>query len=535
MAPASNPGFFTKILRTLGGGFILLLSVSAAFATDKAEDSRLHDTEEKLTFNRSDFGRISLAVWSPLTEFENQILNSTAQLTQKNPETLLTFYLIASGDVRTQEQYQAISAPFWRWIADITPEITSIDDQKRRAEKLLQLMHATFFKENTVKKGAPSGYDADQSKLSDIFRNKMYNCISSALLFTVIAEQFGITTEGVLLPSHAFVQLNFGQGQISEVETTTVKGFEIKHDAKFYENSAEQWSEDLNLEPLTYQDYLSRKIVSPLQLGITNIGNQHSFAQNMAYRDRMRLSEIRAVLAPQDIEAQKSRLYFYSREFNFLNQHDDFSTMNHLFDSIEPWLSQQNLNGVNDPEWQSMLASTKVNRAYARVMFNREDEALVLAQTLLSETPTSTEDYQTIRQNIYYVLTQYMIASINQGGFTKAKRAIDGVESECLSFDFCAANLSALYARWSQLFWDQKDWPQVMRIIDEYLQLDSSSERSQSFWQSYERAHLNMANDFLYNENRHSAKQTLESCVERIKTPDLCHTALTKLEARGSF
>ena len=203
-------------------------------------------------------------------------------------------------------------------------------------------MHERFLgytsAQNTENK-APASYRIEQSQLTKIFQTKYFNCISSSMLYILLAKKAGMHTQGVVLPSHAFVQLEFPDGQVVEVETTSLQGYDLIHDSEFYISSARSWYSDRVLEDPTYADYLARQIVSPYQLGLQNMSHQHTNEDRMPYADRMRLAELRAIQLPQDVKAQKHRLYYYQREFEYLNNQQNYATAARINGKIELYIS----------------------------------------------------------------------------------------------------------------------------------------------------------------------------------------------------
>ena len=164
-----------------------------------------------------------LSIWSELTNFDIATLDSFEQARAGNADALLMLYLFASGDVRSLTEYDRYLSSINSFVKDISQKIDTAPSEWRKGHLLFQAMHEHYFLSQDSNSGKRSntnvGYSFDQSQMSNIFQTKKYNCISSSLLFIVLARKFELDVQGVLLPSHSFVQLTLSSGKILEIET----------------------------------------------------------------------------------------------------------------------------------------------------------------------------------------------------------------------------------------------------------------------------------------------------------------------------
>ena len=65
-------------------------------------------------------------------------------------------------------------------------------------------MHRQFFGGERTELG---GYDFNQARLTGIFTTGHYNCLSSAVLYVVLARAFGLPVRAAVVPTHVFVEL----------------------------------------------------------------------------------------------------------------------------------------------------------------------------------------------------------------------------------------------------------------------------------------------------------------------------------------
>lgn len=129
--------------------------------------------------------------------------------------------LIASG-FESPTALREARADFERLIGPIIEGISGIESEVERGRMLLELLH---------KKGGPLGgkYDARATSLRDVLVHRSYNCVSSAVVYNVVADRAGLHVGAELLPTHARSLLSAEEGgrlRKIVVETTSPKGFD---------------------------------------------------------------------------------------------------------------------------------------------------------------------------------------------------------------------------------------------------------------------------------------------------------------------
>ncbi|MDL2228990.1 hypothetical protein LJC14_01940 [Treponema sp. OttesenSCG-928-L16] len=88
-------------------------------------------------------------------------------------------------------------------------------DPRTRGEFILNFMHQRFLKT----------YSEQQTRLDTLLSNGTYNCVSSAVLYTILASAAGLRAEGVMTRDHAFAAVLAGTESV-DVETTNPYGFD---------------------------------------------------------------------------------------------------------------------------------------------------------------------------------------------------------------------------------------------------------------------------------------------------------------------
>ncbi|MGA2642636.1 MAG: hypothetical protein ABSG21_17240 [Spirochaetia bacterium] len=93
-------------------------------------------------------------------------------------------------------------------------EVAEVSDQAALAERALLFLHRNLF----------TSYSALQTRVDTALDTGVYNCVSSAVLYMVLARSVGLSVGGVRTPDHAFASV-LVNGQQLDVETTNPYGF----------------------------------------------------------------------------------------------------------------------------------------------------------------------------------------------------------------------------------------------------------------------------------------------------------------------
>ena len=482
-----------------------------------------------LNVDRSDYGSSALPIWSELTPFEEAALANTPTARAGDADALLALYLLAAGDSRDRAIYRLYRNEIDRWLEDT--RLGRKGSDSRRARELFLGMHKTFFGPEPKPMSLPDNYRAEQSQISGIFEDRHFNCISSAMLYIVIARKAGLEVDGVVLPSHAFVQLTTNSGEVVDIETTSLGGFAQVHDETFYDTSAGNWFSDRGLALPTHQDYLEREIVSPYRLGLFNMTNQHTSEQRMPYADRMRLAELRGYLLPEDVAAQKSRLAYYYQEFAHFSEREDFNAALRMFDQVAPYLADQGSMHPGDQEFVSLLTAVEAQMAETLIQQGRQDEGLDLARQLL-QTRDLEEDPFGVENHLFSVISRYAVNRADDADYPSAREAFNSLEDQCLQNKVCNSGLAHVYSTWAMHYVEDRNWRRSVDVYQEYLLLDNSSNLSRHFSTNLERAYLNWAAVEEWSGEWESAMGLLNQCTQALDEAKRCASALQELDEK---
>ena len=93
-------------------------------------------------------------------------------------------------------------------------EVADVSDQAALAERALTFLHRNLF----------TSYSVLQTRVDTALETGVYNCVSSAMLYLILARSVGLSVGGVRTSDHAFTWV-LVNGQQIDVETTNPFGF----------------------------------------------------------------------------------------------------------------------------------------------------------------------------------------------------------------------------------------------------------------------------------------------------------------------
>jgi len=208
------------------------------------------DTRDDPAAVRPGFGNQALHTWWPLTAPEVAALDGLVAAKRGDAHALLALGLVASGDHRDAASQAEFTARLDRFVAQLRPTMAAAADDWHRGYELNRAMHRELFNGESTDL---AGYQFEQARLTGIFTTGRYNCLSSTVLYVVLARAFGLPVRAAVVPTHVFAEIGAPGSKVFEVETTSNKGFDWVHDARFYKEDAASWSGNRGLQPVTYE------------------------------------------------------------------------------------------------------------------------------------------------------------------------------------------------------------------------------------------------------------------------------------------
>lgn len=481
-------------------------------------------------FSRDAYGQSSIPVWSALTDFEQGTVTGFHRAEAGDPEALLALYLVASGDVRSRPRYDAIRR---RVIGE--PLAMQTRNARDQGQQLLSLMFERYLQDSEG--GDPlAGYAADQSQLSRIFETGQYNCISSSLLYIVLARHAGLEANGVILPSHAFVDITLPDGAVISVETTSPGGFNVEHDRAWFEGADEQWFRERDLEVPRYEDYQARQRVSAAGLGLENMWNQH--AARLPYADRLRLAELQSHLRPDDVQAQMNRMIYYTREAAWLKAQADVATLDRFMERTADWHARmaemlQRPAVSEDGAFRGLWYWLEIQRAAALIGSDRSLEGARRVEQALVELEPSVNDVETLLHNAHVALDSHARQLVDNGRLDEAASLAQRLPALCGEAALCQQALARIHSALAAVDWERADWAAAIAHFRAYL--DTMTPRGEEFRpvieQNMEGAWLYWAEQDWYDEFRDRAMDRLQRCISELTQAPRCREQLEAYRA----
>jgi tetratricopeptide (TPR) repeat protein len=128
-------------------------------------------------------------------------------------ETFIRSALIFSGasGLALEESKERI----FEHIEDLKRQLSGVADPRQRAEAALAYMHERLL----------NRYDERQTGVDVLVSRGSYNCVSSGVLYAILAKALGLKVWGVRTSDHAFCRVQAGE-EAFDVETTSPFGFD---------------------------------------------------------------------------------------------------------------------------------------------------------------------------------------------------------------------------------------------------------------------------------------------------------------------
>jgi tetratricopeptide (TPR) repeat protein len=514
----------------------LVLLLSACTGPFRAGPGR-YDYSSKAPdpdFDRSGFGNAPLPIWCNLTAPETKALRDKDKAAAGDPRALLALAIFASGDRRSQGAYDSIAARVEAFVAKVRPEIEAEPKFYQKGFKLHRAMHRDFFPPHK-QDGDLGGYDFDQSNLTSIFADGRFNCISSSMLYIVLARHFGMKAEGVILPSHVFVQLESPEGKVIEVETTTPTGFDWIHNEDFYARRAESWFASRGLPASTWADYQKRKLAKPLELVAGNMNNQHTAASRMASADRCRLMEARGYLTEGDRESQINRLNFYNAEYNWLKPRKETALLEKMFRKVTAELPAMRRRWDGDAELRNRIAWAEYEFAATLVEDGRpHEEVFPWVDSSLAALRLDQKEGPPVEGNDLGLVQVVGSGLVEAKKFTEAEAVIGRYSAYAKTKPQIRSALSFLYARWAAEAWEKENWEDALAKFEKRLEFTDSDERKNTL-DNMAVAYLNWAVVRQNQGDWSAVRDVLEHCRDRLPEASKCKSRLKDVLASHTF
>jgi len=420
----------------------------------------VRDGHEDPAAMRAGYGNPALHTWWPLTEPEAAALGNVGKAREGDPQALLDLAILASGEPRDAASYARYAQRVQAFLTEVRPAVDGAADEWHRGYELNRAMHRLFFHGGSGELGS---YDVNQSRVSGIFDTGRYNCISSAMLFAVLARGFGMPVRGVQVPTHVFIEMGAPGGKILEVETTSDTGFDQVHDERFFREQGAKWSASRGLRPVTLEDYQHRQILEPVRLMAAGMKNQGGLSKRD--EDRSRLFEAAALVDPDDVESQRLRVEAYAMEAQKLSQQNASRTVVKMFEAVWPAVADAATKASKDDKTLRFVGWSRWFYASALGALGRGDEATALANDGLDSLDSRWEDAADLRLNDVGVLDDQMMVLMKSRRYADATKVMGRHLDACRAVPYCLSNLEVVYRNWSIDSQNVGDWQTARQAL----------------------------------------------------------------------
>jgi tetratricopeptide (TPR) repeat protein len=245
-------------------------------------------------------------------------------------------------------------------------------DTLERGEYILNYIHRRFL----------MSYSERQTRMDLLFSTGRYNCVSSAVLYMILAVSAGLDVSGVMTRDHAFVTVRSGT-ELIDVETTNRYGFDPGHRKDFHDD----FGRTTGFAYVPARNYRDRSAINQLELISLILSNRISEAESRGrYAEAVSLALDRAALLPAGSAAAGSPFLGNPRR-DLLNSLYNFGGALIRNGREEDALRWAALAGEKYPEgerWQEMIFAALNNLITKLIRAQKISEA---REALVRHTP----------------------------------------------------------------------------------------------------------------------------------------------------
>ncbi|MDR2434602.1 MAG: hypothetical protein LBD47_08535 [Treponema sp.] len=241
-----------------------------------------------------------------------------------------------------------------------TPDLPA--GPKLRGEYILGFMHKKLLR----------SYSPLQTRMDTLLANGRFNCVSSAVLYLILAKASGLEARGVMTRDHAFISVLAGDQWI-DVETTNAYGFDPGNRKDFHD----QFGKVTGFAYVPAGNYRERKTISPLELVSLILSNRIADLESRGrFGEAVSLALNRAALLAGSEEADSP--FFEDPRQDLINRVFNFGASLLNAGKEEDALKWAALAGAKYPDgerWQEFVFAAVNNRVAKFIQQRRLSEA----------------------------------------------------------------------------------------------------------------------------------------------------------------
>ncbi|MDR0375314.1 MAG: hypothetical protein LBH85_06275 [Treponema sp.] len=243
-------------------------------------------------------------------------------------------------------------------------------DARQRGEYVLAFMHDNYLKR----------YEETQTLVSALLDTGAFNCVSSAVFYTILAAAVDLDVRGVITRDHAFATVNAGAPggasnvALIDVETTNKYGFDPGTKIEF----RDEFGKVTGYAYTDQQNYRNRSPISQLELVSLILANRISYLEKRnGYTAAIPLMADSAALLSMRVEKTTSP-FFTDHEENLkiclVNFGKDLERTGKYDDALR-YIARLQSRYPGDPELDELSGIVVHNAVATRLRQNRATEA----------------------------------------------------------------------------------------------------------------------------------------------------------------
>jgi tetratricopeptide (TPR) repeat protein len=480
-------------------------------------------------FDRAAFGTSKLNFWYALTDFEIMALENYEKAISGDPEALLALAVFSSGNVRNMEVYHQYHKKVTDFVKKIKPAVDKENGVYEKGNIIFSEMCKVFINDKPADTEL-KGYRYNQSQITELLRTGKFNCISSALLYMILARFFDLDVWGAEVPSHIFLHIKTPDEKLIDIETTTKRGYGFTHDREYYKRKAKSWSTKRNLVKGTYEEYLRRIFHKPYELICFNMINQHTADNRMATFDRNRLLEAMGYIYHDNKTSQKNRLIVYNNEYNHLKNRGEFATLYRMHSKIQLFLPELKKRWPKDHELLNFIAWIEYQYAYTLLKNKKTDNLTETIEELLISLKSELRDYNTLLNNCLSLIFEYSAGLIEKNNFNESLLLLNNFHKYDITKKLMNNAYMWLYENQAGYHWDKDDWRDAIEYYSNALNYVNDENDTKRINKNIEGAYCNWAKIYFDNDSTAHGLEILEECTQKYPQAKKCRTVLKQFK-----
>jgi hypothetical protein len=199
-------------------------------------------------------------------------------------------------------------------------EVADVTAQGDLAERALTFLHKNLL----------TSYSVLQTRVDTALETGVYNCVSSAVLYMIVARSVGLSVSGVRTTDHAFCSV-LVNGQQIDVETTNPAGFNPGSKKEFTDSFGKLTGYSY-VPPGNYRD--RRSIGEKELLSLILYNRVSEYGDSRAFRDALQPAVSSFTLMGTDETRQVMKIAF-SNYVTWMGMHQDFAGAIHFTDTVK--------------------------------------------------------------------------------------------------------------------------------------------------------------------------------------------------------